>query len=283
MAEIDEQQSGAVKERERAHFGGEGVYLLSFLERDGGAFGRFIIRWTLKVWDRHLAFARPEWLLGRDALDASCGNPRSVAWFAQMGARLAAGCDISAAMLRRGLERGRAWAFGREMAPAKNIFAADSERLPLRDASFDTIFIMQSLHHLDQAAFFAEAARTLRPGGVLFISEPNGGHPLRRVADRVGRAAGVMSRDERARPPAEITAGLRAAGFRIAETHAMNFLAELYFLFTALVELRSPALAAALRLGLIPLHAMDLLLEKTIGRLLPSLAWRIVIVGVKNT
>src|SRR3954453_18833007 len=57
----------------------------------------------------------------------------------------------------------------------------DAERLPFDDASFDLVFGHAVLHHIpDLDAAFAEFARVLRPGGVLFFA----GEPSRR-GDRI--------------------------------------------------------------------------------------------------
>nr|WP_255746297.1 class I SAM-dependent methyltransferase [Lysobacter sp. CFH 32150] len=52
--------------------------------------------------------------------------------------------------------------------PANVTFAAEpGERCSLPDASVDAVCVAQALHWFDRAAFFAECARVLRPGGVL--------------------------------------------------------------------------------------------------------------------
>jgi len=48
-----------------------------------------------------------------------------------------------------------------------------AETVPCPDASFDMVWMLKSLHHIaDMAQALAEAARVLRPGGWLYVSEP---------------------------------------------------------------------------------------------------------------
>ena len=61
-------------------------------------------------------------------------------------------------------------AVARTRKPATNFAAADAERLPLASNSFDAVFAFHLLMHLEInsiRAIFAEAARVLRPGGVM--------------------------------------------------------------------------------------------------------------------
>jgi SAM-dependent methyltransferase len=54
-----------------------------------------------------------------------------------------------------------------------NDVVADALRLPLRDASVHALLSLDLLHHLARpAAFFAEAARVLKPGGCVGSVEP---------------------------------------------------------------------------------------------------------------
>ncbi|WP_149195470.1 class I SAM-dependent methyltransferase [Luteimonas suaedae] len=53
-------------------------------------------------------------------------------------------------------------------APENVHFAIEpGERCSLADASVDAVCVAQALHWFDRAAFFAECARVLRPGGLL--------------------------------------------------------------------------------------------------------------------
>ncbi|MGH9343870.1 MAG: class I SAM-dependent methyltransferase, partial [Terriglobia bacterium] len=50
----------------------------------------------------------------------------------------------------------------------------DARVLPLKNESVDVLFALHVVEHLDDpAAFFAQAARVLRPGGRLVIATPN--------------------------------------------------------------------------------------------------------------
>ncbi|MET0233072.1 MAG: class I SAM-dependent methyltransferase [Kibdelosporangium sp.] len=58
----------------------------------------------------------------------------------------------------------------REQYPAAAVHAGSSENLPLGDAEADGVFSSNAWHWFDPAAAGAEAARCLKPGGVLGVS-----------------------------------------------------------------------------------------------------------------
>jgi len=100
----------------------------------------------------------------RDLLDVGTGTGRVIEVLAPLVGQ-ALGIDQSREMLasaRVNLER----------AGASNgmVRLGDMYQLPLPDASFDAVAIHQVLHYADRpAAVIAEAARVLRPGGVLIV------------------------------------------------------------------------------------------------------------------
>ncbi|MCX5561965.1 class I SAM-dependent methyltransferase [Streptomyces sp. NBC_00038] len=94
----------------------------------------------------------------RSLLDIACGTGLVTRLLAagRPGLRVA-GADTSYGMARMAAKR----------LPG-TVVLADSRRLPFQDGSFDAVSVIWLLHLLDDAAsVVAEAARVLRPGGVL--------------------------------------------------------------------------------------------------------------------
>jgi ubiquinone/menaquinone biosynthesis C-methylase UbiE len=55
----------------------------------------------------------------------------------------------------------------RDVVPAARVVAGTAEAIPLRDGCADTVVVGQAFHWFDGPRALAEAARVLRPGGVL--------------------------------------------------------------------------------------------------------------------
>jgi ubiquinone/menaquinone biosynthesis C-methylase UbiE len=97
----------------------------------------------------------------------------------------------------------------RRLGLAVQTTAADAERLPFADQSFDLVLGHAVLHHIpDLPTAFAEFARVLAPGGiVLFAGEPSRyGDRLATVPKRLASAAAPLWRralGARPAPPAE--------------------------------------------------------------------------------
>jgi ubiquinone/menaquinone biosynthesis C-methylase UbiE/DNA-binding transcriptional ArsR family regulator len=154
---LDLQRLSAIK-RERA-------------ERAAAFFSEIAPRWdsirSLYVDERDVEAALVDIVAAaapRDLLDIGTGTGRMIEVLASRVGQ-ALGIDQSREMLavaRVNLER----------AGASNgmVRLGDMYQLPLPDASFDAVVIHQVLHYADRpAAAIAEAARVLRPGGVLLV------------------------------------------------------------------------------------------------------------------
>lgn len=76
------------------------------------------------------------------------------------------GADASPAMLRGGGEGGFGGPFD---ADERTGVAALAEALPIADGACDVILTFNAIHHLELDGFLAEAARVLRPEGLLVI------------------------------------------------------------------------------------------------------------------
>jgi ubiquinone/menaquinone biosynthesis C-methylase UbiE len=105
-------------------------------------------------------------LEGSTVVDVGCGDGDLVRWLAGQGAH-AIGVEVGEEPL----------AAARAAAPVadERYEQGGGEALPVPDASADVVTFIQSLHHvpvelMDQA--LAEAARVLRPGGLVFVQEP---------------------------------------------------------------------------------------------------------------
>ncbi|MFB6142031.1 MAG: class I SAM-dependent methyltransferase [Halorientalis sp.] len=106
--------------------------------------------------------------------------------------------DPSAGMLAEAARRGLAAVQG------------DGRALPVRDASVDAVLVLDALHHVaDRDAVLREAARVLRPGGVLVVQEYD---PTTVPGRALATAEHLVGFDSAFETPAETAARLRAAG-----------------------------------------------------------------------
>jgi len=141
-------------------------------------------------------------------LDAGCGKGELVTAL-QPHFRQAAGCDISAEMMRsiQGIE---------------TRVQDDPLKIRFPDASFDFVSAVCVYHHVppaDRAALTREMARALKPRGVFAIIEHNPINPVTRLI--VSRTP--VDADAILLPAGETRGLLRSAGLAIAE--------ERYFLY----------------------------------------------------
>ncbi len=70
-------------------------------------------------------------------------------------------------------------AFASRELPSCRFATADGASLPFAAGAFASVFVRDLLHHVpDPRKVLAEANRVLRPGGSLWLLEPNGRNPL---------------------------------------------------------------------------------------------------------
>jgi SAM-dependent methyltransferase len=184
-------------------------------------------------------------LAGATLLDLGCGMGTFTVETAARGAH-AIGIDPAAAAVHAAA--GVAAAAGH---PSARFIRGDAANLPVRDGCADVVLAADLTEHLDDvtlARVLREAARALRPGGVLVVYTPERQHFLERL-----REAGIMRQD-----PSHI--GVRTAA-----------------------ALRSAIVSAGLevrRQEWLPSHVPVLsLAERTMGRWIPLLRRRTGIVA----
>lgn len=148
---------------------------------------------------------------GERVLDAGCGIGGSSLWLAtERGARV-----VGITVVPRQVAMARSHAARRGLSDRVHFHVADFTATPFPDASFDIVWAVESLCHAPRkAAFYQEAARLLRPGGRVVVTEymraarpldPVGEHLLREYLD----GWSVPDLDT----PAEHLGHLAAAGF----------------------------------------------------------------------
>jgi SAM-dependent methyltransferase len=94
---------------------------------------------------------------GRVVGDVGCGSGRYIGALRAAGARVV-GIDLSVGMLAG-------------VPDPPTLVAADSQALPISNASFDVVMMMHMLYHVpDPARALAEAARVLPRGGMLLVA-----------------------------------------------------------------------------------------------------------------
>lgn len=144
-------------------------------------------------------------------LDVGCGPGLTDAFLTDRF-KLVTGVDVSERMIDRA-----------RMANAKARYELyDGSRLPFADGSFDVVFAICVLHHVDpedRRAFAAEMVRVTRPGGLIALQEHNPLNPLtRRIVSRCAFDDGV------------VLLGVREAGRLLVESGAVS-VAHRYILF----------------------------------------------------
>ena len=145
------------------------------------------------------------------ALDVGCGVGLTDGWLLPHVASLH-GVDVSEGMVER----------AREANPAAAYEVYDGTRLPYADASFDLVFAICVLHHVEpreREGFASELARVTRPGGLVAVFEHNPLNPLtRRVVRDCAFDEGVELLGRR-----ELERLLRAGGLHVTDAEYLLF------------------------------------------------------------
>jgi SAM-dependent methyltransferase len=158
-------------------------------------------------------------LTGGDVLSVGCGWHPGRHLFPKPAYRMT-GVDLDESMIATLLAKGELDA-GR---------VARAGELPYPPGSFDVVLYRLVLHHVAYQGslepVFEEAARLLRPGGVLVAVEPGSWHPVGAGLALANRAGlGVLAHgtpDDIPLSPRALVAGARDAGLS-AELHALTY------------------------------------------------------------
>jgi len=105
-------------------------------------------------------------LRGARVADIGCGNGRMTRVLAEAGARVT-GVEPAAGQLARARDS--------EAVGSEDFVQGGAEALPFPDGTLDIAVFFNSLHHVPvklQDRALAEAARALKPGGLLYVVEP---------------------------------------------------------------------------------------------------------------
>jgi SAM-dependent methyltransferase len=149
---------------------------------------------------------------GADVVEIGPGTGFYVERWARWGARSLVGLDITAVATERLAER-----FPADRFPGFRFAQSDvTERWPLEDASADIVTAFDVLFHVTDdarwAAALGEAARVLRPGGVLLVSDLflhgaafRGFHQVSRTLDAYAEALDLAGLDVLGRLPVFVT------------------------------------------------------------------------------
>ncbi len=104
---------------------------------------------------------------GKTIIDVGCGDGSLARLMAAKGAWAVVGMDVT--------DRQLAKAMAAEPVRGVVYLKAGGEAMPFPDASADAVVFFNSLHHLPDdlmSQALAEAARVVKPGGLVYVGEP---------------------------------------------------------------------------------------------------------------
>lgn len=105
-------------------------------------------------------------------LDVGCGTGTILQRLSKQCHIYGAGIDVEEKMLKH----------ARKKCPNMDIRCCSCDQTPFEDASFDVLIACMAYHHFPNKEGFAkEAARLIKPGGKLYISDPRFPYPVRKL------------------------------------------------------------------------------------------------------
>ena len=156
-------------------------------------------------------------------VDVGCGRGFYLGYYAALGQ----GCIVGVERDPDALARAQAALVG---ADRVHLVAGDATALPFRSGSMAGVVMSEVLEHVDDdLAALREAARVLRPGGVVALTVPHARYPwlwdpINRTRERAGLApvrkgffAGIWAGHRRLYAEAPLAALAAAAGFEVIE------------------------------------------------------------------
>lgn len=153
---------------------------------------------------------------GKRLLDIGCGSGMNSVLAAFHGADVT-GIDISPSLTRLAIRRAELNGVGDRV----RVMVTSAHDLPFAAASFDVVFGIAILHHLDLDAASREVHRVLKPGGRAIFQEPvRNSELVKRVRALIPYRAPDVSPYERPLTDAELNAFSR--GFVVSRTRVFS-------------------------------------------------------------
>ena len=107
-----------------------------------------------------------------EVLDVGCGTGSVLIALAQNHNIKGHGIDVEPAMIK----------VAKEKCTDMDIQLCSCDSTPFVDGTFDAIVACMAYHHFpDKDSFEKEALRILKPGGKIYIADPNFPHPIRKI------------------------------------------------------------------------------------------------------